>query len=152
MPYFLGDILEIPVTTIQDYTLFNILHDYSIDVWKQQIDLIMARHGLMSFIVHPDYVIEQREREVYQSLLKYLATLRDEQSLWVTTPGEIDRWWRQRAEMQVVETQGGWSIEGSGKERASLAWASEVDGRLVLTRESRDAQEPQYVQRTWHQS
>jgi hypothetical protein len=152
MPYFLGDILEIPVTTIQDYTLFNILHDYSIDVWKQQIDLIMARHGLMSFIVHPDYVIEQREREVYQSLLKYLATLRDEQSLWVTTPGEIDRWWRQRAEMQVVETQGGWSIEGYGKERASLAWASEVDGRLVLTRESRDAQEPQYVQRTWHQS
>ena len=137
MPYFLGNILEIPVTTIQDYTLFNILHDYSINVWKQQTDLIMGRHGLMSFIVHPDYVTEQRERDIYQSLLKHLASLRDEQSLWITTPGEIDRWWRQRAEMQVVETQDGWSIQGDGKERARLAWASEVDGRLVLSLDAR---------------
>ncbi len=138
MPYFLGNILEIPVTVIQDYTLFNILHDYSIDIWKQQIDLITESHGLMSFIVHPDYVIGQREREVYQSLLKHLAAVRDEKSLWVTTPGEVDRWWRQRAEMRVVEKQGDWSIEGPGKERAVLAWASETNGRLVMSLEGRN--------------
>lgn len=45
MPYFIGDILELPVTTVQDYTLFNILGDYSIDLWKRQIELIMAKHG-----------------------------------------------------------------------------------------------------------
>ena len=39
MPYFLGDILEIPVTTVQDYTLFSILDDYSIDLWKRQIEI-----------------------------------------------------------------------------------------------------------------
>ena len=145
MPYFLGNILEIPVTTIQDYTLFHILHDYSINIWKQQIDLIMARHGLMSFIVHPDYVMELGERELYQSLLKHLAMLRDQQALWITTPGEIDCWWRQRAEMRVVEKQTGWCIEGAGSERARLAWASEVDGRLVLTLEPANEQEFQYV-------
>lgn len=136
MPYFLGNILEIPVTTIQDYSLFNILHDYSINLWKQQTDLIMARHGLMSFIVHPDYVMDERAREIYQSLLEHLAMLRDQQSLWITTPGEIDCWWRQRAAMTLVETQTGWSIEGAGSERAQLAWASEVAGQLVLTLES----------------
>jgi hypothetical protein len=148
MPYFLGDILEIPVTTIQDYTLFNILHDYSIDIWKQQTNLIMERHGLMSFIVHPDYVMQQREREIYQCLLKHLATLRGDQSLWITTPGEVDCWWRQRAKMRVVEGQNGWCIEGIGSERARLAWASEIDGRLVLTLEASKESESQYVSKT----
>ena len=37
MPYFFDNgILEIPVTTVQDYSLYNILHDYSIDLWQQQ--------------------------------------------------------------------------------------------------------------------
>ena len=58
MPYFLGNILELPVTTIQDYTLFNILNDYSINIWKSQIDLIMEKYGFMSFIVHPDYIMK----------------------------------------------------------------------------------------------
>ncbi|HVB59215.1 MAG TPA: hypothetical protein VNE63_22650, partial [Candidatus Acidoferrales bacterium] len=60
MPYFVGKILELPLTTIQDYSLFHILGDYSIDLWKQQIDLIMQRNGPVSFITHPDYLREKR--------------------------------------------------------------------------------------------
>ena len=41
----------------QDYTLFHILNDYSTSLWKQQSELIMQKHGLMSFIVHPDYMM-----------------------------------------------------------------------------------------------
>ena len=29
MPYFVGDLLELPLTTVQDYSLFHILNDYS---------------------------------------------------------------------------------------------------------------------------
>jgi hypothetical protein len=133
MPYFLGDILELPVTTIQDYTLFNILNDYSIDIWKRQIEIIMAKHGFMSFIVHPDYVMKPREREVYRALLGHLARLRQEEGVWITTPGEVNRWWRQRAEMQLVENSEGWQIEGAGKERARVAYASAKEGRLLIT-------------------
>jgi len=56
-PFFIRNILELPVTTIQDYTLFHILNDYSLDMWKRQLDAITQQHGLASFIVHPDYVI-----------------------------------------------------------------------------------------------
>ncbi len=133
MPYFLGDILELPVTTIQDYTLFNILNDYSIDIWKRQIDIIMAKHGFMSFIVHPDYIMKPRELEVYQALLSYLARLRQEKGVWITTPGEVNRWWRQRAKMRLVEDKERWQIEGAGKERARIAYASAKEGRLVIT-------------------
>ena len=132
MPYFLGDILEIPVTTVQDYTLFSILDDYSIDLWKRQIEIVMKKHGLMSFIVHPDYVLKPRECGIYEALLDHLAFLRREKAVWTTTPGEVNLWWRQRAEMRLVENGHRWQIEGLGKERARLAYASEEEGRLVV--------------------
>jgi hypothetical protein len=133
MPYFVGEILEIPVTTTQDYTLFHVLNDYSIDLWKRQIDLIMAKHGLMSFIVHPDYVIKPRERAIYESLLAYLERLRAEKNIWTTTPGEINRWWRQRKALRLVEGPNGWQIAGEGCERARIAYASEKDGGLMFS-------------------
>lgn len=132
MPYFIGNILELPVTTTQDYTLFNILNDYSLDLWKRQIELIMEKHGLMSFIAHPDYIASSRERSVYEELLGYLARLREEKDVWVTTPGEVNQWWRQRAEMNLVENNNGWRVEGEGNERARIAYASEEDGHLVV--------------------
>ena len=133
MPYFVGDLLELPVTTTQDYALFNYLNEYSIDLWRRQIDIIMKQHGLVSFIVHPDYITKPREWNVYKSLLAHLAQLRDEKKLWIPLSGEVDRWWRQRAKMTLVEDQHGIRIEGEGSERARVAYASEMKGRLVYT-------------------
>ena len=133
MPYFVGKILELPVTTTQDYTLFNILNDYSIDLWKKQVDLIMEKHGLISVIVHPDYVAGSRERVVYETLLAHLADLRREKGIWIATPGEVDRWWRQRAKMKLVEDDFGWHIEGPGSARARIAYANQKDGRISYT-------------------
>jgi hypothetical protein len=147
MPFFIGNILELPVTTIQDYMLFHILNDYSISLWKRQAELIMAKHGLMSFIVHPDYIMEPRERSIYETLLGYLARLRDEEDVWIALPGEVNRWWRQRAEMELVEDGNGLRIEGTGSERARIAFASKKDGRLVFTLQAATEQEarPQAV-------
>jgi hypothetical protein len=145
MPYFVGDILELPVTTTQDYTLFNILKDYSIDLWKQQIKLIMRKHGFISFIAHPDYVMEPRKGKTYEALLDHLVRLREEKDVWITTPGEVNRWWRQRAEMKLIGNGNKWQIEGPGKERARIAYATEEDGRLVLTLQGEVDQETHSV-------
>jgi hypothetical protein len=131
MPYFIGDILEIPVTTIQDYTLFHILNDYSIQIWKRQTKIITSKSGLMSFIVHPDYVIESRARGIYKELLQHLVDLRERESVWVTTPSEVNRWWRQRAQMRLVSTPEGWVIENPGDGRARISYASLDGERLV---------------------
>lgn len=131
--FFQNGILEIPVTMVQDYTLYNILRDYSISLWKQQARIVMKNHGCMSFIVHPDYVLGSRERGIYKELLAYLDSLRSESGVWITTPGELNRWWRQRAAMTLVEDGDGWHIEGEGSERACIAYASEENGRLVLS-------------------
>ncbi|HEY2472014.1 MAG TPA: hypothetical protein VGI45_29785 [Terracidiphilus sp.] len=131
MPYFIGEILEIPVTAIQDYTLFNILDEYSTRIWKEQTARIAEKHGLMSFIIHPDYVMKQNERAIYCELLQHLVDLRDNQSVWLTTPGEVNRWWRQRAAMRVVSGPNGWEIENSGNSGARLAYARLDGDRLV---------------------
>ena len=136
MPYFIGNILELPVTMIQDYTLFNILNDYSIDIWRRQSEIVMQHNGLMSFIVHPDYVINRREQEIFKQLLAYLTKLRQERGLWIAKPGEVNHWWRQRAAMRLVQDGCGWHVEGDGSERARVAYASEHDGKICFSLET----------------
>lgn len=124
MPFFIGKILELPVTTTQDYSLFHILNHYSIDLWKRQLALIMEKHGLASFIVHPDYILEHRARDTYKALLAYLSQLRSEGKIWIALPREVDHWWRERSQMRLSRRGNKWEIEGPGKERARVAYAS----------------------------
>jgi hypothetical protein len=124
MPYFIGNILELPVTTTQDYSLFKILGTYSLDLWRQQIRQVMQQHGLISFIVHPDYLDSHEARSTYLALLGHLAELRAEAGVWIPLPGEVDTWWRQRSEMKLVPDGDRWHVEGVGSERARVAYAT----------------------------
>jgi hypothetical protein len=133
MPYFIGNVLELPVTTTQDYTLFNIFSDYSLDLWNRQIQLITEKHGLLSFNVHPDYVLKKRARDTYVGLLAHLAQLRDQGEVWLALPREVDRWWRERAQMKIVGDCGQFRIEGPGHERAQIAYACIADDRISYT-------------------
>lgn len=132
-PYFIGKILELPLTTTQDYSLFHILDDYSIDLWKRQISLIQKRHGMISFIIHPDYVIAQRARDTYVALLEHLTRLREEGNVWSAFPGAVDRWWRERSQMRLVAEAGRWMIKGPGSERARVAFATLEGEHLTYT-------------------
>ena len=131
MPYFVGNILELPLTTSQDYTLFHILNDNSTKLWRRQIDLILQKHGLISVIAHPDYLIGEPQRAVYDELLKHVADLRDRRSVWVALPGEVNRWWRNRHQMALVREGEGWRIDGPDSGRARVAYAALENDRLV---------------------
>jgi hypothetical protein len=124
LPFFIGEVLELPLTTIQDYSLFAILQDYSTKLWEDQISLIREKNGLISFIVHPDYIMEARARRVYCDLLRRLAEMRAQRETWIALPGEIDRWWRMRSVMTVAQEGGEWRVKGAGSERARVAFAT----------------------------
>jgi hypothetical protein len=130
MPFFIGKILQLPLTTTQDYSLFEILRTYSIDLWKKQADLILEKHGLLSFIIHPDYIIEKKSQDTYKSLLEFIAQMRSDGKIWVALPREVNNWWRQRRQMNLVSRNGAWSITGTGSERAKIAYAV-VDGDKI---------------------
>jgi hypothetical protein len=133
MPYFIGGIVELPLTTTQDYSLFHILDQSSIELWKQQIHLLRAKNGIISFIVHPDYLKGEREVGLYKSLLGYLHKLREEETLWIALPAEVDQWWRARKNMKLVSHNGKWRIEGEGSRRARVAYATLADDCLTYS-------------------
>jgi len=124
MPYFIGNILELPLTTVQDYPLFSLLGDFSLTVWKAQVELILKKHGLISFLTHPDYVREPRALASYRSLLRYIRVLASDRGLWLARPGEVDQWWRNRSQMTLLPEANGWRIDGPGSERAQIAYAT----------------------------
>lgn len=134
LPFFVGNIVELPLTTTQDYSLFHVLNQYSTQLWREQISSIRQEHGLVSFSVHPDYVIERPARRVYEELLGHLAELRSQGGTWIALPNEIAVWWRLRSQLQLVNAGDSWQIEGEGKNRARLAYAA-INDNGALTYE-----------------
>jgi hypothetical protein len=134
MPYFIGRLVELPVTMTQDYSLFHILDNASLHLWEQQIELILGKHGLINVIVHPDYVTGRREQEIYSGLLGMLDRVRQQRNVWIALPRDVSKWWRQRSEMQLVQRNGEWRAEGPGSERAIVAYASLEGESLTYTK------------------
>jgi hypothetical protein len=131
MPYFLGGLVELPLTTTQDYSQFHILDQYSIDLWKQQLDYIAESNGLATFIVHPDYVIETRARFAYENLLQYLSEYCGRARIWQPLPRDAAKWWRDRSQMRIEPSGSSWKVVGTGSERARVAFAQIEEGRLT---------------------
>src|SRR5262249_18838106 len=105
-------------------------NQFSIDLWKQQFEKIVAGHGVVSIIIHPDYVVEPRAQATFRRMLGFVKSQCPARGVWATLPREINRWWRQRQAMKLVAQGDGWRIEGAGSERARIAYATVVDGRL----------------------
>lgn len=120
------------MTATQDYSLFHVLKTYDQGLWQEQIARIAAVHGLINFIVHPDYLDHPEALRAYDSLLDHLTGLCANNGLWIARPDEVDHWWRARHAMRLEETAEGWEIRGEGAERARIAYASlDRDDRLV---------------------
>ena len=130
LPYFIGRLLELPLTTAQDYSLFLLLRDTAFEVWQRQIELVRQQHGLISILVHPDYIRERWAQQIYLRLLQHLALLRDQCNVWIAKPGEVNTWWRARSNLSLVRDGCRWRIAGEGSERARIAWAYLTDGGI----------------------
>jgi hypothetical protein len=130
IPFFIDSIVEIPVTTTQDYPLYYILNQKNLDLWMKQTDLIVNRNGLISFIIHPDYTIPKHHKELYQKLLEYLKNLQNRDNLWFPLPREVSEWWKIRKNLELVKDENGWSIRGNGSERAGIAYIVLVDNKI----------------------
>lgn len=133
-PYFIGNVLELPLTTSQDYTLVHILREKSIALWDRQISAIKDQHGLISLLSHPDYVEEKHAQSIYIDALARLEALRREEQVWVPTPCEVNRWWRNRSKLNLEPDGESWKIVGPGSERASIAFASITDAGVIYER------------------
>ena len=67
-----------------------------------------------------------------EQVLEYLRQLRTRTGVWLTLPGEVDRWWRLRAGLRIAGDGARSLLTGSHGDSARLAFASLEDGRLAF--------------------
>ncbi len=129
LPYFLDDLVELPITLVQDHTLWEILREDTIDLWTRKSDWIVANRGLINLITHPDYLDTPARLRMYEEFLEYLSTLDDG---WHALPREVAAWWRVRAGLRILEDGDDTRVVGEGAERATLAWARASGDGVIL--------------------
>jgi peptidoglycan/xylan/chitin deacetylase (PgdA/CDA1 family) len=128
LPFFFGEMVELPITLVQDHTLWEILREPTIDLWTAKSDWLAANEGLVNLITHPDYLDTPARLRMYEELLEHLAGL---EGAWCALPAEVAEWWRRRRELRLVEDElEQLKIAGPEAARASLQWwsASEDGG------------------------
>lgn len=125
-PFFNGDLVELPLTLVQDHTMWDILGRDDIALWTDKADWIAEHGGLVSINVHPDYLLEQERLDRYGA---FLAHLKGMQGGWAALPRDVALWWRARASAIVA----GDRVEGAADWDARVVHArTGDDGEIVL--------------------
>lgn len=92
--------VELPYTLAQDFTLFILMKEKDISIWKQKVDWLAKNSGLALFNTHPDYMnfeeqdlkSEEYPSTHYAEILRYIKSKYEEQ-YWHVLPKEISEFW-----------------------------------------------------------
>jgi hypothetical protein len=117
LPFFNGELVELPITMPQDHTLFTILRVEDEQPWLSKAAFLREQGGMALLITHPDYMLEQRYLDVYARLLDGLS---GDETLWRALPREVSAWWRRRADSRVERNGAGWVVEGPAAGEATI--------------------------------
>jgi hypothetical protein len=95
-----GGHVELPYTLVQDFTLFTVLREPNIDIWKQKLDWIAAHGGMALLIAHPDYMCfegagcpDEYAIQFYEDFLRYVRRKYDG-DYWTELPREVSRFYK----------------------------------------------------------
>jgi hypothetical protein len=126
LPFFIDDLVELPLTLPQDHTLFEILGMTDGSVWRSKVDALRSRGGMVLMIAHPDYVACPGMLQAWEELLDQL---RADPLAWHALPREVAAWWRRRAQSAPELVDGSWVVRGPAAGEAVVAWSSPRTGR-----------------------
>ncbi len=126
-PFFIGNLVELPITMPQDHTLFEILGHKDISIWKEKADWIERNSGLVLVDVHPDYMVSDERLRLYESLLIHM---RGKSNMYHALPKDIAAWWQQRNSSRLWSVNGKYGVAGHISARSSIIRTSIENGSL----------------------
>jgi len=92
--------IELPYTLPQDFSLFILMQNKNIDIWKQKMDWVVERGGMVLINTHPDYMefngnksVEGYPSQYYEEFLKYILVTYPDQ-YWHALPRDVARFWK----------------------------------------------------------
>jgi hypothetical protein len=109
LPFFNEELVELPITLVQDHTLFVILKRADESAWVEKTEFLRERGGMSLLITHPDYMLDRGRLDCYERLLARFA---GDESMWHALPRDVSAWWRRRAASRPVRRDGTWAIDG----------------------------------------
>jgi hypothetical protein len=94
--------VELPYTLVQDSTLFLLLREPGIDIWRTKADWLAEQGGMVLLNLHPDYVwfgngeppAGTYPARHYEDLLRYIGE-RYAGQFWSPLPKELAMWYVQ---------------------------------------------------------
>jgi hypothetical protein len=116
-PYFLGMMVELPLTMPQDHTLYEILGHSDVSLWDAKADWLEQVGGLVLINVHPDYINSAKRLRQYE---EFLHRMKQRASMWHALPMEIARWWRERDATTLMIRDGKPAVAGPLADRATV--------------------------------
>ena len=95
--------VELPYTLPQDFTLFILMKEKNIDIWKKKLDWVAEKGGMALLIAHPDYMNCKKKEggnaeypmKYYEELLDYVKT-QYKGKYWQTLPKEMAQFWKDK--------------------------------------------------------
>jgi hypothetical protein len=126
-PYFLGEMVELPLTMPQDHTLYEILRHQDLRLWNDKVDWLEAAGGLVLINVHPDYMMTSERLRHYEA---FLVSMKGRAGMWHALPKDVAGWWKDRDASTFRKTGERYTIEGPAADRASVVRVSATDSVL----------------------
>jgi hypothetical protein len=121
LPFFNGDMVELPLTLAQDHTLFVILGQHDESTWVQKTELLKLRGGMALIVTHPDY--HGAHDLIAPAYERFLGRYGADETCWCALPREVSDWWRRRAASRLERVGGDWVVTGPAKSQARIAFA-----------------------------
>jgi hypothetical protein len=119
LPFFNGDMVELPITLVQDHTAFVILGQGE-SLWRAKIDCLRRRGGMALLLTHPDYL---RDPELLGSYERVLRTYAGDPTAWKALPREVSDWWRRRSATALELVDGVWRPSGPAADEVEIRFA-----------------------------
>lgn len=104
--------VELPYTLPQDFTLFIIMQEKTIDLWKKKLHWIVEKGGMALLITHPDYmnfnqtrpILEEYPVSLYEEFLNYIKQNYRGQ-YWNPLPKEMASFWKKEVVSSSLKPQ-----------------------------------------------
>ena len=92
--------VELPYTMPQDFLLYIIMRECTIQTWKDKLDWLVSHNGMVMFATHPDYMswsggrhkVDEYPVELYCEFLDHVRTKYHGQ-YWNALPRDVARYW-----------------------------------------------------------
>jgi hypothetical protein len=117
LPFFVGDVVELPMTLPMDHTVFDLLGHRDAGIWHEKSEVLRSRGGMALLLTHPDYLTSRDRLEAYVEFLRWVAA---DATAWCALPREVSGWWRDRTSSRIEWDGSEWVVAGLSAPRARV--------------------------------